>query len=212
MVFFSASYARKVWTQEEASALVYAAVVSNERRVIVVRLDDHPLPPLLAHRLWRVHPAQDKVVRDVLRLSDPTRKVEPIGPEREPIQLGALDPVSMEEVGHQVADGLRRMAGVGQMGGILELDVPGLGRARARLTSQSISNAWLAELDNSLELARIHAAFVRDLRRELAENVLGKFATGYRLELERRVGLLDGARREVGNWVQLIVLRELRRL
>src|SRR5579884_4274721 len=42
VIFHSARYAAKNWTNAEMNALIYAAVVANERRVFVVQLDAAP--------------------------------------------------------------------------------------------------------------------------------------------------------------------------
>ena len=52
VLFLSQAYLQSEWTRDELSAAYYQARLSNERKILVVRLDDIPLPNLLAHRRY----------------------------------------------------------------------------------------------------------------------------------------------------------------
>lgn len=52
VMFYSEAYDRKPWTKEEQNALLFRAVDKSDYRIVIIRLGEVELPPLLAHRLW----------------------------------------------------------------------------------------------------------------------------------------------------------------
>ena len=60
--FFIILYSRNTrsakWQQEESSAALWQEVQNNEKTIIVVRIDDEPLPPLLATKTY-LHLSQE---------------------------------------------------------------------------------------------------------------------------------------------------------
>jgi len=61
ILFFSNHYAIKPWTKEEQNALQFRSVERADYKLVVVRLDETELPPLLAHRLWKSDAAPGSV-------------------------------------------------------------------------------------------------------------------------------------------------------
>jgi hypothetical protein len=207
LVLFSRHYAEKVWTREEMAALVYAAVVSAERKVLCVRLDDTPLPPLLAHRVWVKHPAFSNVADMAHTLltggvsKSGAESVQPIA--QRSIAPRELDVDTVEAVAREVVSASSK---VQTIGGVLEVSTNGQ-RFTIVLNQGLLGRDMLAEIRSRLEVADIHRAYIRDLREELAEGALGKFKTGFRLSLDRKLESLEESRRLIREWVEAVTVR-----
>lgn len=207
LVLFSTHYAEKVWTREEMAALVYAAVVSSERKVLCVRLDETPLPPLLAHRVWVKHPACSNVadmVHALLTGDGPvaTGEVAPLAAQRD-LSLQELDVDTIETVAREVVRSYGRARGAA---GSVDISINGR-RCTILLNQGLLGRDMVAEIRSRLDVADSHRAYIRDLREELAEGALGKFKAGFRLALDRRLDALDESRGLIREWVEAVAVR-----
>lgn len=193
IIFHSRAYAESVWTREELAALVFSAIVARDRRVFVVRLDDTDLPRVLAHRRW-LQGTPDSVaasVHGLLNSADGDRSSCTGGRFAErPVDLTQLEDREL----HQLAASLCRRDARVQVGAMtLQRD------------GRRVSPELIADLDNCLELNRIHSAYIRDIRAQIASGGLGIFVTGFRLELERRLEERDEVRDETRTYVDEVI-------
>jgi hypothetical protein len=207
LVLFSKQYADKVWTQEEMAALVYAAVISAERKVLVVRLDDTPLPPLLAHRVWLKHPSMLKVAEVIRDLVAGHTSPAPVSTRAAsaPVLVAPkeLDSDTLEALAREVVAAFSAPANRRDS---LQVSVNGR-QLTVVVNHRLVGRDMLAEIRSRLEVMDIHRAYVRDLREELAEGALGKFKTGFRLALDRRLESLEESRRLIRECVEAITER-----
>ncbi len=214
LIFFSKAYNEGPWTGVEMSALLYDSIEGRHlRHVFVVKLDDEPLPPLLAHRLWQGKGRPEGFAADMARViagegvNASTRAERPssAGVEaskpRSWSDLGAdsIDAIARDLV--QSAPGLRK-AGVGEAN--LEVQIPGPAKAIVTVLVRALREELITSLKASIDLCATHRRYVRDYRQELEEGGLGKFSPGFKIAYERRLQQLDETQNEVRGYLEAV--------
>jgi hypothetical protein len=204
VIFHSASYAQKVWTQEEMNALIHLMVESNrpgaeQRTIFVVKLDPTELVPLLRHRLWTGGDPDRlaAVVADKLGLS---RAAPPPAPGLNTANfLDDLDGVALEQLAAQLVDPLRQ-APVAPPGRRTLAPFPvaillrGYGRLHLDCMPRPAVDPDVDQIASILYRCGIYRRRIRGFQDQLARGGLGIYDESFRIALDEQIEQIDGAR------------------
>ncbi|HEU4882349.1 MAG TPA: toll/interleukin-1 receptor domain-containing protein [Longimicrobium sp.] len=214
VVFHSEQYAQKVWTREEQAALVYAAIVNDERRVWVVVLDDAPLPPLLAHRSYRRRPDPVAFAQELGELMGRngagalfTREsgaAAGAGPTT--TAWAALEPRVVELAARQVVQLGPQFLNSRKDVEWIELRLPHVGTLSVEIPVPAEHRESVADLASCLTILDTHMAFIRRLKEQIAQGP-GFLQVGFEIELDRRLQEREGVRREILGYLEVLTSR-----
>jgi hypothetical protein len=214
VVFHSERYAEKVWTREEQAALVYAAIVNDERRVWVVVLDDAPLPPLLAHRSYRRRPDPAAFAQELGELVARDGAGAPFSWESGAEAGGgpvtttwtSLEPRAVELAARQVVQLGTRFLNSRSEVEWLELRLPHVGTLSMEIPVPAEHRESVADLASCLTILDTHTAFIRRLKEQIAQGP-GFLQAGFEIELDRRLQDREGVRREILGYLDVLTSR-----
>jgi hypothetical protein len=218
LLFFSAQYAAKPYTTAEHEAIVAAAVVNRDRKVFVVRLDDAPLPPLLAGKLYfkgGMSPGEvARRIAAVIRQQDgaaggassaiPSARATP-----RIVRVAELSDVSVESLAELLLEGgLGRYAlSPAKLPPFIEGYVHGVGRARIYVRASALTRSRFQDFESVVEINKTHGKFLHYLQEELAEGGLGVFKPAYRIKIEKRTENIAGTRGQLREFLEWFVER-----
>lgn len=196
LIFYSRSYAEKSWTREESRALFYALLEDEDRETIVIKLDDHPLPPLFSHRLWR-----DSLEPDLLAK---WFEGQPINSSYEQSikfdeLISAVGPLNLTAFAKRICDEL------GKGNTQIKLTLPRLG-AITLCCAEIFSEELVLDIVNDIKICDIHSQFIRGFKKELSIDGLGVFRTSFEIRLNERLGFLDRDRQKIVSGLEAIIL------
>jgi hypothetical protein len=212
VIFHSANYSKGAWTQDEKHALVFAQLSFPDRRLVVVKLDETPLDPLLAHRLWAGGDDFEALARFFAKRSQERstgiKSSEARGPDAPkcvavPNFWEALDASSLERIAAAVADHLIP-APTAAAPPSLECSAPEFECVRLGFYP-GIRRTQIDNLKADLEIIAIHQRFIVELRKDLETEGLGTFKAGFKLRYEERQLRLDQTRETLRVWMKSIV-------
>lgn len=211
LIFYSARYEQKVWTKEEMTALIFTAIESGgHRKVIVVRLDDSTLPPLLAKRHWRCTDDPAQLAREIQCLSGVESTLAVPVDDRLEEECALAKPKEWPQLDGRVAEAIAASL-VRDLHEIRRstcesisrtIPVPGPAVAEITIWVPALTEASTDDLQVVLDVAETHRRFVSDYRRELAEEGLGKFTTAFRIQYEKKLEQLDAVRSEIAAYLK----------
>jgi hypothetical protein len=218
ILFTSASYFAKSWTKAEYSAAVAMALAESNRLLFIVRLDDAPLPPLLAARLyvrWDSAEAVAGKIDDALGQIGYTPDVEV------PAQAGSPRNVNWQNPG-EVPDYLIDVLVERLLEVIGDLRGPNFSGATAPVR-QEISDelsftmnvstvlirndSVVEELRHTWKILGILRKRAHGLARELHTGGLGVFETSYAIRLEELQIELDDYMKRMRNQMSVLCPR-----
>jgi hypothetical protein len=194
LLFASVSYFAGSWTTSEYRAAFYAAIATNERKIIVITLDDVQLPPLVAasRRIRYATPAGVAAeIRRVLNAVDiASGRTQVVEKPRE-----SVHPVEWSSISDDVlrAIGLRL---TGQRGVLRQkneaespFDVNIGGGTSFHLTIPALfvnDEVLLLELQSELKNFEVVSRIAASLQRRLFQGGLGIFEGSFEIELDER--------------------------
>jgi hypothetical protein len=210
LLFASKSYFGSPWATSEYRAAFYAALGANERKIIIIRLDDAALPPLIAGNRHIRFTTSDFVAKEIVRTVTQTDLTQTEDLERgaggEPVV--SLQRVEWDTVQDRVLFAIlsELFAKRGDMLSILAKDsvvkltvpinvelVVSLEVSRSLLSDRVLLPEMESEWHNYQTVSRIAAS----LRRRLLQGGLAIFEGAFEVELESREGQLAEIKRNL---------------
>jgi hypothetical protein len=199
VVFFSESYARNQWTNEEQRALLYEFVESSQdaeqsRSIFVVKLDETPLPPLLRHRVWRSAGDPKALAQSIaLRLGQaPTGEADRRTRELTGIPM-ELDGVALEQLGVQLVAALRE-ARPSTSPVRISVILKGHGNVFLDCLPRPASDLVIEDIKASLHVCTSHRRHIAAYQKKLSDGGLSIFDEAFRIALDQQIEYLDRAR------------------
>jgi TIR domain-containing protein len=198
VIFHSLNYAKGAWTQDEKHALVFAQLSFPDRRLIVVKLDETQLDPLLAHRLWADGDNLGTLARFFAGRSHQrdtefkaAKVLRPDSPKCNSVLnfWESVDASSLERIATVVAGYLEKQGTPTP----LECSAPGFECVRLTFYP-GIPRHHIDNLKADLDVIEIQQRMILDLRKDLAIGGLGVFATGFKIRYEHAQLKLDASR------------------
>ncbi|MDQ7251281.1 toll/interleukin-1 receptor domain-containing protein [Dongia sedimenti] len=213
VAFLSKNYfARGRWAGPEFYAAFHAALSANDRKLIVVRLvPDAEVPVLIADRRYIAYESAGQVAAEVLRAMRATESAIMRGAAAPPV-AGAdndtpqpvvivweeLDPASIELIARAFLAERLKLAAMQGLTAVLEIPLPASRLLRISLLRALAENDLLAINVNSLlEIIRTHRRTVASLRRDLEQDLLGKFKYGFEQLLDDKQAALQSALKDL---------------
>ena len=216
LLFYSSRYAAKPWTSAEHDAIMHAAVVSRDRKVFVVRLDETELPPLLTGKLYF---AGSIPVKEVARrivgvighdapLSVTAHPPVAHAPLSSEIPLTRLDDISVEALAELLQTGgigraTRPSSPVPELDGYLH----GVGSVRIVLRQSAVTQDRFRDFESVAKIAGTHRKFIAHLQHQLVKGGLGVHEPAWLIEVEDRTKLLADTRHQLREFLKGFVLR-----
>lgn len=216
VLFASESYFSSSWALAEYRAAFYAAIGANERKIIVVLLDDTGLPPLIASNRHVRYTTPDKVADEIahaIQATDLTQSAtEASDPEAKPRpnrQVLQWEMVQDHVIRSLIPELLRRRGDMmSARSEVVQFDLPLSGGstisfniAKAFLQDDVLFFDLQAELHNLSTVSRIAAS----LRKRLLQGGLGVFEAPFEVELEERQGQLAGINNRLREQLRALV-------
>jgi TIR domain len=198
IIFYSASYAGNEFTRREMSELTRANLTLGGRNLVVVRVDETPLPPLLAPLSWVWAGKPEDLARvfsgrlagEAHRASLAVGLSRPDAPPI-PVFLDRLAAPSVEQLARDCRDHLDR-AGL--------LDRRTRFPATVNLVELSFgvranpSEIVVDDMRSELNIAENHRFFINHFRQEITAMGVALVAPAFLLALRKRIQELDVSR------------------
>jgi len=197
LLFASQNYFSSEWTKAEYRAAFYAALGADDRKIIVVSLDQVPLPALIASNRYIRYTTAPAVAGEIVRVMQKTDVASRAAASSQSGEVGSIGPAKALDWA-SISDDLMRLA------------VRELVQRRSQLLSTNRNSVTLrgnenslgitlrvskpaleddilfldieSELQNYLTVAKISAS----LRKRLLQGGLGIFEGPFEIELENR--------------------------
>jgi len=210
LLFASASYFASPWATSEYRAAFYAAIGANERKIIIILLDNVALPPLIAGNRHIRFTTSDSVADEVARTIGQTdlTQTKDLG-----TRVGAESAVALKEVAWDTVQDPVLFAILAELFAKRGDLIATPAKERVVNLDVSINADLLITLDISLALLRDRvllpdmesewrnyqtvAKIAAALRRRLLQGGLAIFEGAFEVELESREGQLAEIKRNL---------------
>jgi len=214
IVFFSKEYLASPWAQAEMEALVRRSIEAPVFRLIVVRLDDALVPPLLGRFLWSEDPDPTEFARELDTIAthwstevtrrEPTSDTAARTKDTEKMNLDELEEAAIEELARKAYDEVESQKRRDVYRSTFETSIPRYGALRVEIDRRHVSDETLADLSSYLNICRTHREFIRHLDQDL-ERVIGPDRAAYKITKDKRSKKLRETRTGLREYLDTLV-------
>jgi len=215
LLFASQNYFSSEWTKAEYRAAFYAAVGADDRKIVIVSLDEVPLPALIASNRYIRYTTAPAVAEEIVRVVQKTDVTRRAASD----QTGEVASIASQKVldWASIGDDLMRLAVrelVQRRSQLLSTNSTSV-RLKAnengfsitlRVAKPALQDDILfldieSELQNYLNVAKISAS----LRKRLLQGGLGIFEGPFEIELENRQTQLGEIKKRLREQLSAVV-------
>jgi hypothetical protein len=215
LLFASQNYFSSEWTKAEYRAAFYAAIGADDRKIVVVSLDEVPLPALIASNRYIRYTTAPAVAEEIVRVVQKTDVTRRAASD----QTGEVASIASQKVldWASIGDDLMRLAVrelVQRRSQLLSTNSTSV-RLKAnengfsitlRVAKPALQDDILfldieSELQNYLNVAKISAS----LRKRLLQGGLGIFEGPFEIELENRQTQLGEIKKRLREQLSAVV-------
>jgi hypothetical protein len=205
ILFWSRTYASGYWTRAEARAAFHLAMQAGERRIVVVRMDEAEVPPLLTasrHIVWNDAAAvAADIAKTVTRgdLTLPEATIPPL-PSQQKLDWAEVQDALLPSL----AKGLLAATGalLAQRRPVVIFDAP-IGSQRvlrlAVMVAMLENDRIRADLEADIEILQNKERFASELRKMMASEHLGTLQPAVIIALEKRQTEIQELRGRIRN-------------
>lgn len=207
VIFASHTYLLSNWTMAEYRAAAYAAITSDDRKVIVVRLDGVALPPLVSHLRLIEFTSADEVAAEIAKMVSQNALLGPLdGSDKTPDSTLAATEIPWDSISDQVLlvildeifAQLHVLRSATSPVRTISVTIDQTRHFELSVSTRLVSNEILmADLKTERDLYTIHSRYIASLTRRLKQGGLGIFEAGFEIELDQRQGQLVDTRNTI---------------
>jgi len=210
VAFVSKSYLEKTWTMLEYRAGLFAALGTRERSVVVVRLDNAQLPPLIAHRRYVTFGTAAQVAEELTNIVTHDVTPKSIGePKEQPwrsVTWESLQHEVVDTILNELLDHIPQLRGQAQTA-LVPFEVQ-LSRKLTILLSLSRAILNNRQLEAQVRTDRETLFYIQTAqnvnRGLLRENGVGIFAGGFEADIIRKQRAIDELNGKLRGWLAAI--------
>tara|TARA_R110002096_G_scaffold169222_13_gene340801 strand:+ start:14913 stop:15734 length:822 start_codon:yes stop_codon:yes gene_type:complete len=211
VVFFSESYNAKEWPRAECNAITNLMIAEVDRDVVVVRLDQTPVPPLLTDRIWSGSDDRQQIADwFATKYSDSsaTLTVPDSNPPSEVAEIinfpSRLDHTSIERLGRKMIEVIRSNT--------TPLPFKFYTKNEGNIIVEILDDqgsGLIEDLDHQLVLSGYHRRHIQEFEQELAIGGLGALTGAFKVRLEQKIEELEKAREAIRALIDALTMRAM---